>query len=139
MSKISDYICDAITGGIAGLVTSLTGSTTLGATIGTFVGEMTRFLIDCAPSFKLSNFKEIIIGFIEVIIKTAISAICSIVAKNLVNKMTNKTFSPKQIKNYFNNTKYLKSAFGIGNGGKTAIRIWFLDSGITTILLNVFN
>ena len=136
MSKISDYLCDAIIGGLSGLVTSLTGSSTLGTLIGTFIGEMARFLMCYAPKFKLSNFSEIVKGFITVIINTAVATISSIIAGKIINKISTKSFSSKQIKNYFKNTKYLKSAFGIGNGGKTGRRMWFYDAGITTILYN---
>ncbi len=136
MSKISDYLCDAIIGGLSGLVTSLTGSSTLGTLIGTFIGEMARFLMCYAPKFKLSNFSEIVKGFITVIINTVVATISSIIAGKIINKISTKSFSSKQIKNYFKNTKYLKSAFGIGNGGKTGRRMWFYDAGITTILYN---
>ena len=139
MSRIADYLCDAICGAIAGLVTSLTGNSTLGTFIGTFVGEMTRFLINYAPKFRLSNFKDIIFKFIEVIFKALIATICSKLAEKFVTIITNKSFTPKQIRNFFKNTKYLKSAFGIGGGGNTARRMWFLDAGITTVLNSVFN
>ena len=54
----------------------------------------------------------------------------------IINKISTKSFSSKQLKNYFKNTKYLKSAFGIGSGGKIGRRMWFYDAGITTILYN---
>ena len=136
MSKIGDYLCDAITGVLSGLVTSLTGSSTLGTSIGTFVGEMARFLMDYAPKFKLNNYSEIIKGFLKVVINTVIATISSFIAGKIINKISTKSFSSKQIKNYFKNTKYLKSAFGIGSGGKIGRRMWFYDAGITTILYN---
>lgn len=139
MLKISDYICDAVAGGTAGLITSLTGSSTLGTFFGTFLGEMIRFLIDYGPKLKLSNFKEIIPALLKVIITVGIATLSSIIAGKVVNKLSKNTFSSNQIKNYFKNTKYLKSAFGIGSGGKTARRMWFADAGITTILSSFVN
>ncbi len=138
MSKISDYLCDAFAGGVSGLITSLTGSSTIGTLVGTFLGEMIRFLIDYGPKLKLGNFKEIVIELCKVVLKTAIATISSLIAGKLVQKLSGKSFSSKQIKTFFKNTKYLKSAFGIGSGGKTARRMWFADAGITTALNKLF-
>ena len=139
MSKVYDYICDAMIGAISGLVTSLTGNSTLGSILGTFVGETARFLIKYGPTLKVSNFKTIIVEFLPVVAKAALAGISSAIAGRMVKFITNKSFSSAQIKTYFNNTKYLKSAFGIGSNGKTARRMWFLDSGITTLLNSIFN
>lgn len=138
MSKISDYLCDAFSGGVSGLITSLTGSSTIGTFVGTFLGEMIRFLIDYGSKLKLGNFKEIVIELCKVVLKTAIATISSLIAGKLVQKLSGKSFSSKQIKTFFKNTKYLKSAFGIGSGGKTARRMWFADAGITTALNKLF-
>ena len=136
MSKISDYLCDALSGGICGLVTALTGNSALGSFLGTFIGEMVRFLISYAPKFRLSNFKDIVFGFVSVIIKSFVAALASMIASGIIKKVSGKSFSNNRIKNFFKNTKKLKSAFGIGSGGKTARRMWFYDMGITTVIYN---
>lgn len=78
------------------------------------------------------------LDFIPVVLKATLAGISSAIVGRLVKTITGKGFSTRQIKNYFKNTKYLKSAFGLGSGGKTARRMWFLDSGITTVLGKFF-
>lgn len=68
-----------------------------------------------------------------------IAAIASVLAGKLVDKITKKSFSSKQIKQYFKQTKKLNSALGIGSGGKTARRMWYMDCGITTALSTGLN
>ena len=136
MSRISDYICDAAIGAISGLITSLTGSSTLGAVIGTFVGETIRFLINNGPALKKYSVKQVLIAFIPVVLKTILAGISDRIVGKLVSKITRKRFTVKQTRNYFKNTKYLKSAFGLGRGGKTGRRVWFREAGLTTVLYN---
>ena len=139
MSKISDYICDVICGAVAGLVTSLTGNSTLGSFLGTFLGETARFLINNGPQLKLWSFKTIFKEFVPVLLKSGFAMVSSIFSGKIIGKLSGNNFSSKQIKNYFNNTKYLKSAFGIGSGGKTGRRMWFADNGITTVFYQLLN
>ena len=136
MSRISNYLCDAAIGAIAGLITSLTGNSTLGSIIGTFVGETIRFLINYGPTLKKSTVKQVLIAFIPVVVKTILAGISDRIAGKLISKITKKRFTTKQTRNYFRNTKYLKSAFGIGKNGKTGKRVWFREAGLTTILNN---
>ena len=57
----------------------------------------------------------------------------------LVGKITKKNFSSNQIRQYLKQTKKISSALGIGSGGKTARRMWYMDSGITTSISTAFN
>lgn len=138
-SSLIDYVSDAITGAVAGLVTSLTGSSTLGSVLGTLLGEIARYLLQNGPKLKTSNYKTIILDFIPIICKGVLAGISSAMAGKLIKTVSRKSFTPKQIRNYFKNTKYLKSAFGIGKGGKTGRNMWFYDAGLTTVLYNVFS
>lgn len=116
---------------------AITPANIIGAAIGAVLGAVGGyFFMNYAPKFKLNNYSKIVAGFLQVVIKTAIATISSFIAGKIINKISAKSFSSKQIKNYFKNTKYLKSAFGIGSGGKTGRRMWFYDAGITTILYN---
>ena len=139
MSRISDYICDAIIGALYGLITSLTGNSTVASIFSTFVGEMARFLIQNGPKLKTMNCKDIILAFLSVILKTLIAGFSDKLAGKIVSKLRRKKFSSAQTRNYFKNTKYLKSAFGIGKGGKTGSRVWFKETGLSTVFSNFLN
>ena len=60
-------------------------------------------------------------------------------AGKIVSKLRRKSFTAAQTRNYFKNTKYLKSAFGIGKGGKTGSRVWFKETGLSTVFSNFLN
>ena len=139
MSKISDYICDAIIGALYGLITSLTGSSLAGSLISTFVGETARFLIQNGPKLKTMNCKDILLAFLSILLKTIIAGLSDQLAGKIVSKLRKKSFKSSQTKNYFKNTKSLKSAFGIGKGGKTGSRVWFKETGLSTVFANFLN
>ena len=139
MSRISDYVCDAISGALYGLLTSLTGNSTLASIISTFTGEVARFLIQNGPKLKTMTCNDVILNFISIVLKTIISGISDKLAGKIISKLRKKSFSPAQTRNYFKNTKYLKSAFGIGNGGKTGSRVWFKETGLATVFVNFLN
>ena len=139
MSRISDYICDAIIGALYGLITSLTGNSTVASIISTFVGEMARFLIQNGPKLKTMTCKDVILSFLTILLKTFIAGFSDKLAGKIVSKLRGKSFTAAQTRNYFKNTKYLKSAFGIGKGGKTGSRVWFKETGLSTVLSNFLN
>ena len=139
MSRISDYVCDAISGALYGLLTSLTGNSTLASIISTFTGEVARFLIQNGPKLKTMTCNDVILNFISIVLKTIISGISDKLAGKIISKLRKKSFSPAQTRNYFKNTKYLKSAFGIGNGGKTGSRVWFKETGLAAVFVNFLN
>ncbi len=131
-SSWKDYLCDAVGGAISGLITALTGNSTLSSFIGTFSSEMLRFILNY--DFSKANTVSIIKELISVFVKAFIAALASIIAGKILGKLSKKNFSSKQIKNFFKNTKKISSALGIGKNGKTARRIWIIDSGISTLL-----
>ena len=139
MSRISDYICDAIIGALYGLITSLTSNSTVASIISTFVGEMARFLIQNGPKLKTMTCKDVILSFLTILLKTFIAGFSDKLAGKIVSKLRKKSFTPAQTRNYFKNTKYLKSAFGIGKGGKTGSRVWFKETGLSTVFANFLN
>ena len=139
MSGISDYICDAIIGALYGLITSLTGNSTVASIISTFVGEMARFLIQNGPKLKMMNCKTILLSFLSILLKTFIAGFSDKIAGKIVSKIRRKSFTSAQTRNYFKNTKSLKSAFGIGKGGKTGSRVWFKETGIATVFNSFLN
>lgn len=114
MSKISDYVCDAIIGAVYGLLTSLTGNSTFASVVATFLGEATRFLIQNGPNFSTMTCKDMMRSFLTILLKTLIAGISDKLAGKIIAKLRRKSISPAQTRNYFKNTKYLKSAFGIG-------------------------
>ena len=139
MSRISDYICDAVIGALYGLITSLTGNSTLASIISTFVGETARFLIQNGPVLKTMTCRNIILNFLTILLKTFIAGFSDKLAGKIVSKLRRKSFTAAQTRNYFKNTKYLKSAFGIGKGGKTGARVWFKETGLSTVFSNFLN
>ena len=139
MSRISDYICDAIIGALYGLITSLTGNSTVASVISTFVGEMARFLIQNGPKLNTMTCKDVILGFLTILLKTFIAGFSDKLAGKIISKLRRKSFTAAQTRNYFKNTKYLKSAFGIGKGGKTGSRVWFKETGLSAVFVNFLN
>ena len=139
MSRISDYICDAIIGALYGLITSLTGNSTVASIISTFVGEMARFLIQNGPKLNTMTCKDVILGFLTILLKTFIAGFSDKLAGKIISKLRRKSFTAAQTRNYFKNTKYLKSAFGIGKGGKTGSRVWFKETGLSAVFVNFLN
>ena len=139
MSRISDYICDAIIGSIYGLLTSLTGNSTLASVVSTFLGEAARFLIQNGPTLNTLTCQDVLRNFITIVLKTIIAGISDKLAGKIVSKLRKKSITPSQTRQYFKNTKYLKSAFGIGKGGKTGLRVWFSETGLSTVFSNFLN
>ena len=138
-AKLSDILCDGLAGAVGGLITAATGNSTLGTFLGTFVGEVVRYFVQERPFSSGTSFLTILINIFVCLIMAGIAALASFIAGKLVNKITKKKFSPKQIKQYLKQTKKLKSALGIGTNGKTARRMWYMDCGITTALANGLN
>ena len=83
--------------------------------------------------------KDIILSFLTVLLKTFIAGFSDVLAGKIISKLRRKSFTPAQTRNYFKNTKYLKSAFGIGKGGKTGSRVWFKETGLSTVFANFLN
>ena len=139
MSKISDYICDSVIGAVYGLLTALTGNSTFASVIATLIGEIARFLIQNGPTLSTRTCKELIIDFLNILLKVIIAGISDKLAGKIVSKLRKKSISPAQTRQYFKNTKYLKSAFGIGKGGVTGRRVWFSETGLCTVFANFLN
>ena len=138
-TRLSDVLCDGLGGAISGFVTAATGKSTLGTFLGTLVAEVVRYFVQEKPFSSGASFLNIVINLFVCLIMASIAAAASFVAGKLIDKITKKHFSSKQIQQYFKQTKKLSSALGIGAGGKTARRMWYMDSGITTAVSQGIN
>ena len=138
-SKLSDVLCDGLSGAIGGLITAATGNSTLGTFLGTFIGEVVRYFIQKKPFSSGTSFLNILINIFICLVMAVIAALASFASGKLVNKITKKSFSSKQIRQYLKQTKKISSALGIGANGKTARRMWYMDCGITTAISTGLN